>query len=102
VLTAQVLHSFASCLLTPAIAALTLTLCGHDAFSERLGINGRYASLGSAAAAALLGIVASYYSVRGVFIVTAGLAVPAVLILLLFRSADRIEIEDQPAILHPR
>jgi predicted MFS family arabinose efflux permease len=102
VLTAQVLHSFASCLLAPAIAALTLILCGHDAFSEQLGINARYASLGSAAAAALLGAVASYISVQAVFIVTAALVVPALGTLLLFRSGDRLEIEDHPAILHPR
>jgi predicted MFS family arabinose efflux permease len=102
VLTAQVLHSFASCLLTPAIAALTLILCGHDAFSEQLGINARYASLGSAAAAALLGAVASYISVQAVFIVTTALVVPALGTLLLFRAGDRLEIEDHPAILHPR
>jgi MFS family permease len=102
VLTSQVLHSFASCVLTPAIAALTLKLCGHDAFSERLGINGRYASLGSAFAAVVLGAVASYFSVRAVFIVTAGLAVPALLTLLLFRADDRLATEDHPAILHPR
>ena len=52
VLTSRVLQAFAGCLLTPAIAALTLELCGHDGFSERLGSNGRYASLGSAFAAA--------------------------------------------------
>jgi MFS family permease len=55
VLTAQVVRGFAGCLITPAIAALTLMLCGHAAFSERLGINGRYASLGTAFAAAALG-----------------------------------------------
>jgi MFS family permease len=35
VLTSRVLQAFAGCLLTPAIAALTLKLCGHEAFSER-------------------------------------------------------------------
>jgi MFS family permease len=102
VLTSQVLHSFASCMLAPAIAALTLKLCGHDAFSERLGINGRYASLGSAFAAVMLGGVASYFSVQAVFIVTAGLAVPAMLTLSLFRLSDRLATQDHPAILHPR
>ena len=47
VLASRVLQAFAGCLLTPAIAALTLMLCGHEAFSERLGSNGRYASLGN-------------------------------------------------------
>ena len=62
---------------TPAIAALTLKLCGHDAFSERLGINGRYASLGNAVAAAVLGGIAYYVSEGAVFIFTALLIVPA-------------------------
>jgi MFS family permease len=102
VLTSQVLHSFASCVLTPSIVALTLKLCGHGAFSERLGINGRYASLGSAFAAVILGAVASYFSVRAVFIVTAALAFPSLFTLLLFRADDRVDTEDHPAILHPR
>jgi MFS family permease len=102
VLASQVVHSFASCLLTPAIAALTLALSGQDAFSERLGVNGRYASLGSAFAAAGLGAVASYISVQAVFIVTAGLVVPGMLTLVLFRTADRHPVEDHPAMQHPR
>jgi len=102
VLASQVVHSFASCLLTPAIAALTLALCGHDAFSERLGINSRYASLGSAFTAAMLGGVASYFSVQAVFIVTAALAVPGLLTLSLFRNSDRLTEDDHPAIKHPR
>src|SRR5215469_4764735 len=29
---AQVVHAIGSCILTPAIAALTLAICGHEAF----------------------------------------------------------------------
>jgi MFS family permease len=101
VLLAQVMHAFASCLLTPAIAALTLVLCGHEAFSERLGGNGRYASLGSAFAAAAMGAVAYYLSGRAVFEFTAILMVPALLTLTVFRASDRVE-DDHPALLHPR
>jgi len=101
VLATRVLHAFASCLLAPAIAALTLALFGHDQFSERLGVNGRYASLGSAAAAAALGGIAYYLSVRDVFVFTALLTVPALLTLLVFRAGDRVE-DDHPALLHPR
>jgi MFS family permease len=101
VLIAQVMHAFASCLLTPAIAALTLVLCGHAAFSEQLGGNGRYASLGSAFAAAAMGAVASYLSGRAVFEFTAVLMVPALLTLTVFRASDRVE-DDHPALLHPR
>ena len=83
---AQVLHAVASCVLTPAIAALTLSLCGHDAYSERLGVNARYASLGNAAAAVLLGACAYYLSERAVFLLTAAL-VPA---------GDRGAVHDPP------
>jgi MFS family permease len=102
VVTAQVVHSFGGCLLTPAIAALTLMVSGHDAFSERLGINNRYASLGSAVAAVAFGGVGYYLSVRAVFIVAAALVVPALLALTLFRSGDRLATETHPAFLHPR
>ena len=99
---AQVLHSVASCILTPAIAALTLALCGHDAFSERLGINARYASVGNALAAALLGAAAYYVSERAVFVTTALLVLPALAMLPLFRDSDRVPAEDHPSLLHPR
>lgn len=75
--TAQVLHSLASVVITPAIAALTLSICGHEAFSERLGINARYASFGNACAGALLGVVAYYLSEREVFLASAMLVAPA-------------------------
>lgn len=99
---AQTLHAFASAVLTPAIAALTLTLGGHESFGERLGGNARYASLGNAAAAALLGMVATHLSYAAVYLVTALLTVPALLALLLIRP-DRIDPRgDHPALLHPR
>ena len=42
VLVAQVLHAFASCILTPAIAAISLHLVGHSELGERLGRNARF------------------------------------------------------------
>ncbi|HVZ08143.1 MAG TPA: MFS transporter [Rhodopila sp.] len=84
----QIEHALASSVLTPAIAALTLSLCGHAAFSQRLGINARYAALGSAGAAALLGLVAEVVSVRAVFMATAALTLPALASLLLIRPSD--------------
>ena len=101
VLVSRVLQAFAGCLLTPAIAALTLKLSGHDAFGERLGTNGRYASLGNAVAAAVLGGVAYYVSEGAVFIFTALLIVPALATLLAFRRGDLVE-DDHPATHHPR
>lgn len=100
--TAQVVHALASCILTPALAALTLALCGHDAFSERLGINARYASLGNAVAAGLLGAIAFYFSERAVFVAVALLVIPAIVTLPLFRNSDRVVQIDHPSLLHPR
>jgi MFS family permease len=100
---AQVAHALATCVLTPAIAALTLSLSGHDSFGERLGVNTRYGSLGNAASAALLGATAWYASEQSVFLVTAALVVPALLALLLIRASDRVSNgDDHGALRHPR
>jgi len=81
VLVAQMLHGFASCVLTPAIAAISLRLAGHAALGERLGRNARYASVGNALAAAVLGATGAYLSSSAVFLLTAGLCVPALIAL---------------------
>ena len=99
---AQVIHAIGSCILTPAIAALTLALCGHAGFSEQLGSNARYASIGNAMAAAFLGALAYYISNRAVFIATAALVLPALATLPMFRASDRVTDEDHNALLHPR
>jgi MFS family permease len=101
VLTAQIMHSVASCILTPAIAALTLVLCGQARFSEQLGVNARYASIGNALTAGLLGLLASYVSNRAVFVATTLLVLPAIAVLPLFRNSDRVPADDHPAVLHP-
>lgn len=99
----QILHSLASSILTPAIAAMTLSLCGHALYSQRLGLNARYASLGNAAAAALMGACAYYLSERMVFLLTAILVAPALLSLAAIRRADRLPPDtDHPALLHPK
>jgi MFS family permease len=98
---AEVGHALASCVMTPAIAALTLSLCGHDGFGERLGSNTRYAALGNATAAAVLGAAASYISQRSVFLVTAALVLPAMGAVFRIRASDRIA-DDHPALKHPR
>jgi MFS family permease len=100
---AQIGHALASSILTPAIAALTLTLCGHDSFGERLGVNTRYASLGNAASAALLGLTAAAVSEQAVFLATASLVIPAIVALFMIRAADDVDTStDHPALLHPR
>jgi predicted MFS family arabinose efflux permease len=76
------LHAFASCVLTPAIAAISLHLVGHQALGERLGRNARYASIGNGLAAAVMGATGALLSSRAVFVLTAALCVPALLSLL--------------------
>ena len=99
---AETLNALSACVITPAIAAITLRLCGHTAYSERLGMNARYASLGAASAAGLLGLCAWYLSQRAEFITTAILVLPALIALHSIRRSDQAEAEDHPALLHPR
>ncbi len=80
VLLAEVLHGFASCMLGPAIAAVSLQMAGRAGFGERLGRNARWAALGSGAAAAVMGVVGSW-SEAAVFWLTAALMGPALLAL---------------------
>ncbi len=87
VLSAEVLHSAASCVLGPAIAAVSLGLVGHRAIGERLGRNARFASIGNGLAAAAMGAV-GYISPRAVFVVTAVLLVPALLSLRAMASSE--------------
>jgi MFS family permease len=77
VLLAQMLHGFASCVLTPAVAAISLHLAGHAALGERLGRNARFASIGNGLAAAVMGATGAYFSSRYVFLLTAALCIPA-------------------------
>jgi MFS family permease len=93
VLSAAIVHSLASCVLSPAIAAISLGLVGHAAISERLGRNARFASIGTGLAAAVMGVV-GHFSPRGVFIVTVCLLVPAILAL---RSIAAGEIDPERA-----
>jgi MFS family permease len=94
VLSAAVLHSAASCVLGPAIAAISLGLVGHAAVGERFGRNARFASIGNALAAAAMGACGYYISARAVFFVTALLLVPA---LLALRSMLANEIDAERA-----
>src|ERR1700723_2890814 len=66
---AATLHAAASCVLGPAIAAISLGLVGPLAIGERLGRNARFASLGNGVAAALMGTCGYLLSSRSVFLV---------------------------------
>lgn len=81
VVVAATLHAAASCVLGPAIAAISLGLVGPLAIGERFGRNARYASLGNGVAAAVMGTCGYLLSSRSVFLVTFILAVPTLLAL---------------------
>jgi MFS family permease len=85
---AEVLHGFASCVLSPAVAAISLRLVGHAALGERLGRNARFASVGNGLAAAVMGAAGSYVSDTAVFWLTAALGVPALVALHYVQPAD--------------
>ena len=89
VLAAEVFHGFASCMLTPAIAAISFALVGRHALGDRLGRNARFASIGSAVAAALMGAFGEYSSARAVFWLTAALNVPALIALSMIEHTGR-------------
>ena len=76
ILLAATAHALASCVLGPAIAAISLGLVGHAAIGERLGRNSRFASIGNGFAAALMGGFGYFFLPRSVFIVTAVLLIP--------------------------
>jgi MFS family permease len=88
VVAAATLHAMASCVLGPAIAAISLGLVGPLAIGERLGRNARFASLGSGVAAAVMGTAGYLLSSRSVFLVTFLLAIPTLLALARIREAE--------------
>src|ERR1700757_3464581 len=88
VATAAMLHAAASCVLGPAIAAISLGLVGPYAISERLGRNARFASLGNGVAAAVMGTCGYLLSSRSVFLVTFCLAIPTLLSLARIRESE--------------
>ncbi len=90
VMAAEVFHGFASCMLTPALAAISFALVGRANLGDRLGRNARWASIGSAVAAGLMGLTGEYISARAVFWLTAALAMPALVALSMIRPTHTV------------
>jgi MFS family permease len=90
VLLAEISHAFASCMLTPAIAAISLAIAGSasGAAGERLGRNARFASIGNGTAAGMMAVVGTALGPRAVFLLGAALAVPGLLALRLIRPSQ--------------
>lgn len=76
VLAAACLHAAASCMLGPAIAAISLGLVGPRQIGERFGRNARFQSIGAGLSAAVMGAVGYLLEPRAVFLVTASLLIP--------------------------
>jgi MFS family permease len=90
VMAAEVLHGFASCMLVPAMAAISFALVGRANLGDRLGRNARWASIGSAVAAGLMGLTGEYFSARAVFWLTAALAMPALFALTMIHLPNAL------------
>ena len=88
ILASEVLHGVASCVLAPAIAAISLALVGRERLGERLGRNARYASLGNGVAAAAMGSAGAWLSGASVFWITAALMIPSMIALAAIRPAE--------------
>ncbi|MGS1004628.1 MFS transporter [Burkholderia glumae] len=90
VIAAEVFHGFASCMLVPAMAAISFSLVGRANLGDRLGRNARWASIGSAVAAGLMGLTGEYVSARAVFWLTAALALPALVALSMIQPTHTV------------
>ena len=88
VLAARVLHAAASCMLSLAVASISLGLVGADRMSERLGRNVAFASAGTGLAAAAMGAIGYYLSSRAVFLLAGALTLPAFYALLCIRREE--------------
>lgn len=93
VLIAEVTQGAASVVLSLAIAGITLRLTRHDALGERLGNNLRFAAIGGAVGAGLLGLVGAHLSQVAVLALTAGFGIPA---LIALRSIHPTELAKAP------
>jgi MFS family permease len=76
---AQALQGLASSLIAPGIAAISLGAVGHAAFSERMGRNARYASIGGGLTAGVMGVAGSYFEPAAIFWFAAAQTLPALL-----------------------
>ncbi len=108
VMAAEILHGFASCMLNPAIAAITLGMVASrlaqgaqpGELGRRLGRNSSFAAIGNAVAAGLMGGVGWLVSARATFFLGALLAVPGMLAL---RAIERpkTRLDDAAAAADP-
>lgn len=76
VLLAILLQAAAASLLSPAVAATSLAVSGRAGFSERLGRNARYGSIGAGGGAVVMGACVYLGAGRAIFLIAAALVLP--------------------------
>ncbi|MGG3810444.1 MFS transporter [Methylorubrum rhodesianum] len=91
VMLAMAIHSAASCVLTPAIAAISIGLVGPARAGERLGRNASFSAIGNALGAAGMGAIGYYLSNNAVFYLAGLLVIPALVSLSFIPSARAAE-----------
>ncbi len=87
VIAAEAIQGVAGVVLALAITSITLGLARQDRLGERLGSNLRFAAIGGALGAAVLGIVGSHVSDTALFVSASGLGVLALVALWFIRPA---------------
>ena len=92
----QILHSFSSCTLGPAIVGLSLAVAGSGALSLRLGRNARWSLIGNGAGAVLMGACGYWISERAVFYLTAIMTLPALVAIVPIARHTRRRAADGP------
>ncbi|MCG5245590.1 MFS transporter [Methylorubrum extorquens] len=102
VMLAMAIHSAASCVLTPAIAAISIGLVGHARAGERLGRNASFSAVGNALGAAGMGAIGYYLSNNAVFYLAGVLVIPALVSLSFIPSGRAVDAgRPRPAAQEP-
>lgn len=97
VMLAMAIHSAASCVLTPAIAAISIGLVGRARAGVRLGRNASFSAIGNALGAASMGAIGYYLSNDAVFYVAGLLVIPALFALSRISAAGIREVSQPEA-----
>jgi MFS family permease len=88
VLVAEVLHGVAAGLTKSSINAISLGLAGRRGISARVGRNFRFAALGNALAAAMMGLAGAYLHSSAIFYAAAALCIPTLLAVFLIPAKE--------------
>ena len=102
VVLAEVLHAIATCVLGPAAIAISLGLVGYARFSMRLARNVRYAALGNALAAFVMGFFGYRFGNETIFFLAAALGIPAIIALSQIRKNEIDLVSARGGALVPR